>query len=443
VALRDSARDFAVAAFDFIAANNGFRRAETDTWVREGDVFVRHTWNRIVYRPEVSSLTLRMPQFAAFANELRHDGVLGQFFGKYVGPATGMGTVLNGVQLLNGLLPSDADPRAPRQALSFDEACFNVRFDDLMRFRDTESVPFLQIRPLVGLVCNETIIIDTGLSIEPMTDDEVIEALTWGVLPTHMNQYREFRREPGISHAIKRRYEAPRVALHAPPLDVPPVTEHWAYSSDGDDLAHALSIFERGRVLVGPTFLYSTMGWPYTIHTILQPTSFPDEPRGSRDTRLNPGVETDLRRIWAWLRTTTRAYRLAARRFYQGHLRGVVEDMLLDDIIAAEALFLFPHAKAKSRTIALNAAYYLGTDQQPERQTVFDLFRDAYVIRSAIVHGEEPDRAQMRVKGAPASFIEFEEAVERALRRALRKMVDQQQAGFAIDWTQIVQGPDP
>jgi hypothetical protein len=311
-----------------------------------------------------------------------------------------------------------------------------------MRFRDTVDVPFVQLRPLIGLVCAETITVDAGLTIEPMSDDEIGQALSWGVLPTNLNQFKEFRLEPGVTHAIKRRYQAPRVVLPAPPVS-PTNTEHWSFSSDGDDVAHSLSIFERGKVIVGPTFLYSTMGWPYGMRSILQPTSFADDPRGNRDMRLPVGAEADVTSIWNAIRTATIAYRLAARRFYNGHLRGLVEDMFLDDMISAEALFLFPHAPQKSRTLSLNAAYYLGEHRQPERQYIFDLFRNAYRVRSAIVHGQAPDPAHMQLSGVPASFIDFEEAVESELRRAFRKMVDQHQSTAPLNWGAVVLGPSP
>jgi hypothetical protein len=440
--LKDSARDAIMSVLRRVSALNGVTRAETDSWIRAGDTFVRHTWNRLVYRVDLLPQLLQVSEFQAFIRDLRSDQAFSPFLNNYVGPVSGIGTFLHEVQLLNGLMPNDTDPIHPKGTLAFDEADFSPRFDALLRFRDAVDVPFVQLRPLIGLVCTETITIDAGLTLEPLSDEEIVQALTWGVLPTNMNQFREFRIEPGVTHAIKRRYHLPRVILPAPPAH-PTQTGHWAFSSDGDDVAHSLSILEKGKVIVGPTFLYSPMGWPYGIQSILQPTSFSDDPRGTRDIRLQAGAGPDVRATWNALRSSTAAYRLAARRFYNGHLRGLVEDMFLDDMISAEALLLFPHAQQKARTLSLNAAYYLGENRQLDRQRIYDLFRDAYRVRSDIVHGQQPNPGHMRLNGAPVSFIEFEEAIESELRRIFRKMVDQHQSAAAMNWGAIVLGPNP
>ncbi len=441
--LKDRARTFVVAAIRYIAAHDGFTRGETDTWVRTGDHFIRHTWDRLVYRPEVSFQTLRLPEFGAFLQELLNDRSLGQFIRKYVGSSAGMGTVLHEMQLLNGLLPTDTDPVNPRVSLAFDEADFALRFNALRAIADTSYVPYVQLRPLIGLVCDGTVNVEPGLTIEPMTDGEITEMLAWGVLPTQMNQYREFRPEPGVTHAMKRRYNLPRVVLDAPPTVSETSTDHSMYFNDADDLAHALSILAKGRVTIGPTFLSSTMGWPYGIHTILQPTAFADDPRGLRDMQIPPNAGREMGRIWSALRASGAAYRLAARRFYQGHTRTLVVDMLLDDMISAEALFLYPHAPRKSQTLALNACYYPGEINQRERQRIFALFRDAYRLRSAIVHGEEVDPTRVPMNGTTATLIEFEEAIENELRKAFRKMIDQGESATTIDWSRIVLDSHP
>jgi hypothetical protein len=443
---RDSARAFVIAALQHIAANDGFTRTETDTWIRSGETFTRQTWNRLIYRYEVALQTLDLPEFHAFIGALRQDQVLRQFLGRYVGTSDGSGIVLHYERLLNGLLPVDTNPLAPRDVLDFDEPSLSHFLDALVQFRDTTNIPFIQLRPLIGLVCTGTVAVEPGLTIEPMSDGEIIAALGWGVLPTHMNQHRQFMLEAGLTHALKRRYSAPRVVLMShpmPSLGSPPDTDRPDYTSDGSDLAHTLSIFAKGRVYVGPTFQYSTMGWPYSIGGILQPTAFSDYRDASRDMLLPANAEADIQAIWNALRTSTAAYRLAARRFYQGHVRDLVEDFVLDDMISAEALFLPRHATRKSHTLALNAAYYLGENIQPERQRIYDLFRDAYRVRSAIVHGEQPDPAHMRVNGRTITFIDFEDAIETELRRAFRKMIDHGQTGNPMNWAQIVLGSTP
>jgi len=155
------------------------------------------------------------------------------------------------------------------------------------------------------------------------------------------------------------------------------------------------------------------------------------------------GAEQSLRTIWEALRIGSKAFKLAARRFNTAQLRGFVEDNFLDDMIAAEALLIEPHSRQKSKTLALNAAYYLGGASQPERRLVFELFRNAYRVRSATVHGEEPKAADMEMNGVPMSFIQFKDAVEDRLRSVFQKMVNQNQTAAAIDWRPITLGTEP
>jgi hypothetical protein len=440
LSLEQALQEWVDAALAFINANDGVVRAETDTWVRQEDRFVRKTWNRLVYRPEVAHWTLRIPEFGGVVQEMQQDATLSSMFRCYVGPQSGFGTTFNERGILELFLPDDIDPNNPKRRFDFDKPQFDESYRELARFRDEREISFTQIRALVGLESEEPIEIEPGLRIEPMNDEELGEMLSWGALPTHMNQFRECRLAPGTMLALKRRYALPRAVLPTYP-GTHGADEH-TFERDAQ-VPHVLSIIAKGRVDLGPTFMYCTSGWPYGIHTIMQPKVFADDERSNRNMSLPRGMEQGVRRVWNALQGSAGFYRIAARRFYQGHLRELVEDRLIDDAICGEALLTAQSRSDKSLRFRLYAAYYLGEKDHAERLRVFGLFWSAYKVRSGIVHGNGPDPADVQIGGNPVKLCEFEEAFESELRRILRKMADTGDCAARIQWTGIVIGQTP
>lgn len=65
-------------------------------------------------------------------------------------------------------------------------------------------------------------------------------------------------------------------------------------------------------------------------------------------------------------------------------------------MIAAEALFLGQRERQElGFRMSLRAAQYLGSSHA-ERQTIYESFRDAYALRSPIIHGSEISLAKLQ-----------------------------------------------
>jgi hypothetical protein len=105
----------------------------------------------------------------------------------------------------------------------------------------------------------------------------------------------------------------------------------------------------------------------------------------------------DLRQLWRALHSGPNAkpVQVALRRWSTAADRVEEEDKLIDYWVGLEALFI-PDAKQELRLRAsLRGAAFLG--QQPEeRGRTFEVLRDSYDWRSAIVHGSTPDRKVQR-----------------------------------------------
>ena len=93
---------------------------------------------------------------------------------------------------------------------------------------------------------------------------------------------------------------------------------------------------------------------------------------------------------------------VAIRRFNFSYKRVLPEDKIIDFMIAFEALY-FPDEKAElSYRLAFRCAYFLGKDES-ERQKIFELLKNAYDIRSKIVHGKLVEKDLQSKKDLPKS----------------------------------------
>ncbi len=123
--------------------------------------------------------------------------------------------------------------------------------------------------------------------------------------------------------------------------------------------------------------------------------------------------------------------------------RKSILDRLLDLMIAFEALFLNDiggQDRGEMRfRLSLRVAYFLREGR--ERKTIFNEMREAYNIRSSIVHGDEYDLP--RVEGRAVPLNQFVARIEGYLRESLRKFVElaQQQGGLPpklVNWDDIL-----
>ena len=104
---------------------------------------------------------------------------------------------------------------------------------------------------------------------------------------------------------------------------------------------------------------------------------------------------------------------VAIRRFNFSYKRVLPEDKIIDFMIAFEALY-FPDEKAElSYRLAFRCAYFLGKDES-ERQKIFKLLRNAYEMRSKIVHGRNLNSESVRELS-----IELEELLRKSIKKFL------------------------
>lgn len=85
----------------------------------------------------------------------------------------------------------------------------------------------------------------------------------------------------------------------------------------------------------------------------------------------------------------------AARRVNYSDTRRHPEDMIVDCMIAAESLYLDDEKNELSFRLSVNAAMW-ASDNNLERKKIFQLFKNAYTLRSKVVHGGSVNVSEVR-----------------------------------------------
>jgi hypothetical protein len=426
------------AAMQFIHAQTGFTRSQTDTWIRADDnTFERVTWERIIYRPAIVAQALWLPEFRALTAAVARDAELSPLFNRFVGIDRGYGVVFNAGKLSSLFLPVDTDPRNPRHALQYTDGEFESRYDELRRFARTDRLSQIYVYPLLNFQSPTPIELAPDLTIRRMTDDEIAQALSWGLLPTDLNQYRRHESEPSSCFSVVRRFEEPRVSL----AQQPPIRNGGGPFADDRNLIEAcMGIATIGDVRVCSTMNYCASGWPYATRAVFQPSTVSDTFGPIRLAQVTAEEVPFFAATWRALASAWPGYTLAARRFYQASMRENPVDSLLDEMIAAEAVLL-PNMKDElSYRIASNAAHYLAGDEPAARRGIFDLYKEAYNARSTIAHGGDPANLEVRLGQVRVGLRQFEPAFRDSLQRMLRLMVERDECGAAINWVDQVIG---
>lgn len=142
----------------------------------------------------------------------------------------------------------------------------------------------------------------------------------------------------------------------------------------------------------------------------------------------------ELIQVWTALSNNRVEKRLglALRRFRQACLRPQVEDQLVDNMIAAESLFLKGNLQELAYKVAVRCAGFVVLADNPP-SSVFVFMKKAYDLRSRVVHGERPTNMQRLGGGSASNMHEVVADLESILREALLNAVTMVANGKAID----------
>jgi hypothetical protein len=312
--------------------------------------------------------------------------------------------------------------------------------------------------PLENLLIKGAVRLSDDLEISPLTEEDIDP---YGISKVNLDIYGGLRGKPC---AVRSKFRAPKVVRRDDEQDVGEVgsAERAEYYSKQlgefkEYRARQERLNERIEEVVNALRLF---GVESVFHVVIiyraskwfgHDAVFPNPVRGGVPLVYDYDEEwlNMFRQLWQGVQSegvTRRKYiGLAMRRLGYAHERHRVEDRIIDLLIAAEALFLSDTGGETYRgelqyRLAQRAGVLLGGDPAG-RLKVYRHMREAYKLRSKVVHGGNP--GQLRLEdGRPVSLEEFVETTKVYLRLALRKIIDlalqSQSSAELVKWDESI-----
>ncbi len=278
----------------------------------------------------------------------------------------------------------------------FQEDLFDREYSALEQAFYEDRVPAEIIAPLTGFSMEaERIELEENLAITPLTEEERARYAELGefVTDTHASGVPRF--------AVRSNCRVPNlVGEHTPEQEEKTkafIEEVWRFDAQLRDLELVLGAYKAGR--------YEMRRRDVSIHSWFQ-----TDPGSSYAQMIPEGYALNeeegghLPAFWrevqsAGLEHKKRRYiGVALRRLRYAAGRERMEDRLVDLVVAAEALFPGVAGKPSSTELSYRlstyAAGFLGENPE-ERWSIFERMREAYSLRSSIVHGITVDEGKV------------------------------------------------
>ena len=316
--------------------------------------------------------------------------------------------------------------------IKFSSERFQTSWQEMMNFFSANQIELKTVAPLPYLTAtafpirlNEEIVLDR------LTADEVTRCYRVGVLQTMSPSF------PLLDNRIAvgvRRIRRITKVVQSPGTEVASPDDkdegnfgrrpYWRDDLMVDDVLSALRLFK-------PTSIRTAGFASWTDAYFLRGgTTFRQLGQSHYHGKLELAAEDipQLIELWNLLAAGAARFGFSIRRFNLAFDRGLIEDRVVDLVIAAEALFLGDiddqyRGELRYR-FALRAAKFITGSSYSEIE-VYRLMRRAYDARSAIVHGGTPKSTSLP-DNPTANLHAFADAVENLVRLGLRKVLSMQ-----------------
>lgn len=372
------------------------------------------------------------PGYQEIIQAMKTNPQVGQHLDTLVGTARGA-TRLEANEVLYRLL---GNLWKVRQSFAFDEQEFESLYVSWETFFYSPTIPTQLLAPLENFTSTEPEIdFGDGLKIRKLANQEIEE------LYLENNTFRDFYhyKVTSMRFAMLLECEEDKVIGEGRVIRVQTVTQVI------EDLCSALRIFKPG--FVGYKMIQVRQGthdWAqgspsffYMGRNYFGPKY---EVAGAQIGELKDFWQTYSRKDWQQYKFLT----VAIDRLNLGTERLRAEDRIIDSVICLESLFLHDSGEPQERgelryRLALRGARFLAEDRT-QRKRIFDELKQAYDVRSAIVHGGEY-KLPKKADGTEMPISEFVASIETHVRNALRKFLGlarEHREGRLVDWDRLV-----
>jgi len=424
-ALNDAAHQSAPTFEDDIRFERG-----DDGHFRERKKHMRTLWPTL--NPEwLHSL----PDYEQCVDCLRSDEVIGPHLDCSVG-TSGSARRLEAENILTSLICAMLDDEG---SLTFTREKFHSKWQELSDFFGADRIAAKCVAPLPHLVVPAfPVRLNDELVLDRLTDDEVTRCYRVGVIRPTSRRFPLIYGETAVG--IRRTVLLPKLIRRGDePPELPATEDEGSFGrrpySRADlvtgDVLSALRLFKRTQIRTAGLASWTDAPWlaDGTEYRVLG-----QWPYGGRF-ELSEGEVPQLLELWHLLEGGGAArFRFSIHRFNLAFERGLLDDRIVDLVIAAESLLLSDLGSGDRGEhrfrVALRAAKFIEHPSYGERD-VFRVMRRAYDVRSAIVHGGSPEDTRLP-DNQSADLRTFIDAVEDVVRLGLRKALSMTQDGKNI-----------
>lgn len=393
-------------------------------WQRDEDGVFRDAERSVpVWNREAVAAAMRLPSWRVVEETFRRNDRLRVQVDTLVGTLRGRSrfeTEIAGQLVL---------PR-PGETGDLEEA-FAQRYRRLDAFLAAEEFELLEVWPLPGLSSSQfPITLEPDLELDWMADEELMAALNTHILPRRYGVAPPLLFPEESKQACMRYcYRLPKVVGDQDPADKATEFQQREQHVTGiqETLEQALALLFTNPIAIAGRMTLEVD--PLLRGAVLfQPLVLTQSQR-FRKLELDASMVAELTQVWTQLRRPGKhkAIGVALRRLVYQAGRERVEDEIVDILVAAEALYL---SGIESPTelgfrLALRAAAFSDPSKVGmTRRDVYGTMKNAYSVRSKIVHGDVPRAADLKVRGVPVSLRDFVQAIEDIVRQALREAVE-------------------
>ncbi len=332
-----------------------------------------------------------------------------------------------------------------QKIIEFNIPTFNVIYSKIESTLYAGDIEYENITPLCGFTMEDSnISLAENMSIVKLSEEEILDCFRAGVKLGPSQGDCDFIH--GIhSYALKISYKFPKV-IGERDVSLKDIEENEYFSYKNERaIIDALRIYKEGKLYPISSIRKSRslLSLGYYISA-----EIPVKPFMNDKYKL---LKSETSEFKSFFEKKTKAalseknfLSVGIRRFSQSNERDNIEDRIIDLMIAAEAIFLSPDGDRGELSYRLShrAAMFIETDVNKQRY-LFDFMRNAYDIRSKIVHGTKPKLPQ-KMDGSNYTLDEFCDDIEKKLRISIKKAITLTAAAKAkgksnkIDWKSII-----
>jgi hypothetical protein len=379
-------------------------------------------WVRLESNGDLTEL----PEYQHCLKIIKSDQVIASQLDAYIGTHLG-GSRSDSAEGLMRWLP---DLGMSEHRFKFDSEHFELEYQSFEDAFYSSDIVFEAVAYLQGLMINRSVKLSDNLELGLLTEKEIENIADLKI--------RKTSGDPSVNQlcAVRTWYSLKRIiGDHSLPesKDVDREREIQHQANDRiDELINALRLYGVENVYYQAIIHRASVWLPLRAYTFS--SKYLGEPM--LWLKQSEGWEGAFHQFWLDLQSEGVKKRefleVAIRRFSYGHERHRLEDRVIDLFIAAEALFMSdfepkknPYVGELRYRLSERVGLFVGGSDMTVCRNVFRHMRDAYDLRSSIVHGSRSDERKFPKKqdGSRMSLEEFVWAIQEYMRIAIRKSI--------------------